>query len=427
MNVTRRWAVAVAAVVIAFGAARPAQGFLSDLAGHWAGGVVSALGARGIVSGDLAGRFNPEGLLSRAEMAKLIVTGLGYGQEAQLLSRYDSRFQDIPPSHWAKGFIESLAEAGVTTGYGDGSFGPADTVTRAQMATFLVRAAGLADEARARQFATTTYQDDAQIPNWARGAVHVAQTYGLMTGFEDRTFRPMTPITRAEGSVALFRLMAYRGEAFHLTGTLVRADQAARLVVLRDEAGRERTVTMRQEAFFFRGGLRVQPFQIRPLDQVWVVLSPEGEGLFIEARYNDLLGSEATLQGRTLTARVGGGERRSFTVQPGALVFVNGRPASLPAVAGADQVYLSMDRVTGEVRSVDATKGLRLGHFVSFDPSRSTLNFREGTVLGQAQWASSTIIFLNGDRVGPTMLRLGDAIQIEINADGLVTYLQATR
>jgi len=46
-------------------------------------------------------------------------------------------------SHWAAGWIEQLAAEGITGGCGNGNYCPDDSVTRAQMAVFLVRAFGL--------------------------------------------------------------------------------------------------------------------------------------------------------------------------------------------------------------------------------------------------------------------------------------------
>lgn len=52
-------------------------------------------------------------------------------------------FPDVAPGFWAFQEIEALASSGITTGFPDGTFGPLEPVTRAQMATFLARALGL--------------------------------------------------------------------------------------------------------------------------------------------------------------------------------------------------------------------------------------------------------------------------------------------
>lgn len=52
------------------------------------------------------------------------------------------RFPDVPPSHFAYAFIEEFARRGLTVGCGGGNYCPNDPVTREQMAAFIVRALG---------------------------------------------------------------------------------------------------------------------------------------------------------------------------------------------------------------------------------------------------------------------------------------------
>jgi len=48
-------------------------------------------------------------------------------------------FEDVRPDYWAFSFIEALARAGITAGCGGNNYCPLDPVTRAQMAVFLER------------------------------------------------------------------------------------------------------------------------------------------------------------------------------------------------------------------------------------------------------------------------------------------------
>jgi hypothetical protein len=49
-------------------------------------------------------------------------------------------FTDVSYNRWSCKYVKKLAELGITTGYGDGRFGPGDFVERDQMAVFLSRA-----------------------------------------------------------------------------------------------------------------------------------------------------------------------------------------------------------------------------------------------------------------------------------------------
>ena len=47
------------------------------------------------------------------------------------------------------------------------------------------------------------FSDAGAIPDWARQAVDYAAHQGLVAGYPDNTFRPDSPITRAEAAVLL--------------------------------------------------------------------------------------------------------------------------------------------------------------------------------------------------------------------------------
>lgn len=51
-------------------------------------------------------------------------------------------FTDVPSNHWAKASIDRISDCGLMSGYGNGKFGPEDTLTIAQMATIICRAKG---------------------------------------------------------------------------------------------------------------------------------------------------------------------------------------------------------------------------------------------------------------------------------------------
>lgn len=423
-----RWALVLVVVLLMAGIARSALGYLPDLAGHWSGPMIAALEAKGIIKGNPSGQFGPEGSMTRAEMAKLLVTGLGYEGEAELLSRYDSRFSDIPRSHWAKGYIESLAETAVTEGYPDNRFGPDDTVTRAQMAVFLVRAAGLSSQARAARFNATHYRDDRTIPEWARGSVSVALATGLMSGFEDQTFRPQQPITRAEGGATLLRLLSLKGSAYHLTGTLLSFDPRTRDGLVRDVLGQEQPITLAWNVQVYHGGEPSSFTRLQPLDQVWVILDPDGLVSFVEARITEAVGTNLTVSDQSITFTLPNGNQRKHAVEPGAVIFLNGRMATLAQVDGAAELYVVLNSETAEVRVLDAVNAPHRGELIDVD----SLGGMIAIALPDDEFQPipvdpEAVLLLNGERTDLFGLEPGDQVQFALDDDGLVVYLQAER
>lgn len=87
----------------------------------------------GIFHGNSDGSFGPKQLLTRAQMAKILVTAF------DLKGTTDHPFSDIDDSHWAHEYIAILYQHGITTG-SNGKYLPDDPVTRAQYAAFLYRA-----------------------------------------------------------------------------------------------------------------------------------------------------------------------------------------------------------------------------------------------------------------------------------------------
>jgi lysophospholipase L1-like esterase len=83
---------------------------------------------------DEAENFNPTKALTRGEMAKVLT--LFFRLEATTTSS----FKDIKADHWSKGFVDALVSNGITKGYSDNTFRQEKDTTRAEFAVFLLRA-----------------------------------------------------------------------------------------------------------------------------------------------------------------------------------------------------------------------------------------------------------------------------------------------
>ncbi|KIL46675.1 hypothetical protein KP77_28020 [Jeotgalibacillus alimentarius] len=77
--------------------------------------------------------FDAYGTLTRAQMAKIMAEGY------DLSSGKDYSFRDVANGHWASEHISRIANAGVTTGYQDGSFKPENKLQRQHFALFMAR------------------------------------------------------------------------------------------------------------------------------------------------------------------------------------------------------------------------------------------------------------------------------------------------
>ena len=80
-------------------------------------------------------------------------------------------------------------------GYADGTFGPECNMTRAEVTTMFARL--LTEQIEADKTYSNTFNDVAK-DCWAANYIGHMQQFGIVTGYEDGSFRPDAPVTRAE-------------------------------------------------------------------------------------------------------------------------------------------------------------------------------------------------------------------------------------
>jgi len=109
--------------------------------GYWAEDYIYAIFNAGITTGCSASplKYCPQDDVTRPQMAAFIVRAVE-GEPAANYCGTGSPFSDIPTDYWACKYIKRLFELGITQGCGGDNYCPNDTVTRAQMVAFLVRA-----------------------------------------------------------------------------------------------------------------------------------------------------------------------------------------------------------------------------------------------------------------------------------------------
>ena len=111
-------------------------------------------------------------------------------------------FADVPESAYYYDAVQWAVENGITTGTGAATFSPNASCTRAQMVTFLYRAAGSPKvSAKENPFA------DVSSDSYCYDAVLWAVENGITMGTSGATFSPDDPCTRAHGVTFLYRLL----------------------------------------------------------------------------------------------------------------------------------------------------------------------------------------------------------------------------
>ena len=173
---------------------------------YWAFSYIEEMVDRGVLSGYPNGRFYPDNNVSRAEFAKIMVTAGG------ILLSYDSTqyFQDVPISHWSHPYVSSAMYylTGYNTPYGNYYY-PDQAALREDIAVALVKLKGYDLLGADESILTTMFTDASSISSDAKKYVAVAVERGLISGYEDNTFKGQSSITRAEAATLLWRAYQY--------------------------------------------------------------------------------------------------------------------------------------------------------------------------------------------------------------------------
>ena len=148
--------------------------------GWWSHAGLDYCVQHGILSGVGDGRISPNGLTTRAQFVQML-----YSIHGKPAVSGKTPFTDLTLD-WYKDAILWAYQTGVTSGTGDKTFGPGDPVTRAQVATFLMKYAKTVCNIKPTWTPAdlSKYPDVNEVPGWAMGAMQDAVALGLISGNE---------------------------------------------------------------------------------------------------------------------------------------------------------------------------------------------------------------------------------------------------
>lgn len=140
-----------------------------------------------------------EGPLTRAELIAAL-----YEWEGKPAVNYAMDYTDVAPEDEYAQAICWAAGEGIAGGYGDGTFGPGDAVTREQMAVILYQYAKYNDQGFTGAWAFPLgYEDAGEVSEFAYEAVCWVTMKDIMGAVEDNRFAPDNEVTRQEAQLIL--------------------------------------------------------------------------------------------------------------------------------------------------------------------------------------------------------------------------------
>ncbi|KAG2870841.1 hypothetical protein PC115_g25005, partial [Phytophthora cactorum] len=143
--------------------------------------------------------FRPDAFVTRAQMAAMLARNLT--DETGTESTNGVSYTDVSATHWAASDIQKAQSAGIMNGMSATQFVPEGPITRAQMATIAyswMQQQNTDVTSNTSQATDGAVFTDVSADQWASDAIAYVQSAGLMTGYNDGTFKPDSKLTRAE-------------------------------------------------------------------------------------------------------------------------------------------------------------------------------------------------------------------------------------
>lgn len=176
-------------------------GFSDVAPGSWYEQAVAYVTEQGLMTGTGGNAFSPDGTTSRG-MAAAILYRLAGSPDTE-----EGSFSDVAAGQWYSAGVSWAAETGVMEGYGDGTFGPEDALTREQLAALIchyVQFQGCDTTAGGTDLSAFTDGDD--VSGWALPAMIWAVESGVLSGKDGGRLDPQGQVTRAETAQILTNL-----------------------------------------------------------------------------------------------------------------------------------------------------------------------------------------------------------------------------
>jgi len=169
----------------------------SDISGHWAESTILDLAGKEIINGLGDGSFNPDGKITRAQLA-MIISKIVDGETASC------EFTDVPETAWYYNAVSEVNTLGIMKGDGY-NFRPDDYVKREEIAVVMSNVLKMNNIIEASEDITLTDLED--ISDWAKESVLNCMNKGIVTGYKDGSFGAKKEATRAEITVMTERLL----------------------------------------------------------------------------------------------------------------------------------------------------------------------------------------------------------------------------
>jgi hypothetical protein len=318
----------------------------------WALRYIASLASKKVFEGYDDGTFQPNKPISRIEAITAAVRLMGLRTQAESSEEMNSNlnFKDAKQIRekypWATGYVAIAAENDLFM-ESDTMVQPEKESSRLWATMLLVKALKLDSEARSKMNTKLNFKDAKDIPAGSVGYVAVAIEKGLIDGYEDNTFRPNRPVTRAELAALLDRTGAQMPDYNNTTvsGTLSAVINNQVLTIEKD--GKSQQYALLQDALILRKGIRANVSDLKVGDKVKVYVY-NNQVTFVEVTeaVEEQAPISQTIDG-TVTAQVNNNnvltyvsnnQTKTLTVQSDTKIYRHGELVAATMLKTGDQI-----------------------------------------------------------------------------------------
>ncbi|WP_261131747.1 S-layer homology domain-containing protein [Bacillus sp. Marseille-Q3570] len=161
----------------------------------WAYEAIQYMTTKGVIWGYTDGRYGYHDPVKRSQVVLMLTRNHIYSTPAELIY-----FKDIPIDDPLMINTAQLVHNNIIKGYPDGTFKPAQSMTRAEMAVMIVDAFNL-------QGSTEHSFTDVPKGHWASEAITTLAAHNITNGISETKFGPDQPVKRSEFAAFLYRSM----------------------------------------------------------------------------------------------------------------------------------------------------------------------------------------------------------------------------
>ncbi|MCY9663821.1 S-layer homology domain-containing protein [Paenibacillus alginolyticus] len=399
---------------------------------EWAIRYIASLASKRVFEGYEDGTFKPHNTVSRIEAITAAVRLMGFRSQAESAAEMSTHLNfkdaDKVPS-WAVGYVAVALENDLFS-ENDDMVQPQKEGDRLWATTLLVKALKLEAQAKAKMNTTLPFKDAKQIPAGAVGYVAVAIEKGLIDGFEDNTFRPNQPVTRAQLAALLDRTGGQLPEQGNNTINGTVSSVVTNNTLSITSSGTTSTYPLHPDVFIYRNGAKVNASALQVGDVV-KVRTFNGQIVFIEVTnavqsiiYSGTVSAAVTNNTLTLTKA---GATSTLPLHPDVVVYRNGIKVSAYDLKVGDEVNIRTS--DNKIIYIEVTKSIvpiSSSGTISATVSNNVLKLTKAGVTTSYTLHPDVVIYRNGVKVTAASLLVGDEVNVR-TSDNKVIFIEVTQ